>query len=91
MIMLAAASCSGQGAKSAGEEPQGAFYTGVYHNYFSEVLGVSQEEVDQRMDDLWKHFFTPGDLPGGEGGEGGKHDTEPKFSEMLSFLNMLLL
>ena len=62
MIMLAAASCSGQGGKSAEEEPQGAFYTGVYHNYFSEVLGVSQEEVDQRMDDLWKHFFTPGDF-----------------------------
>ena len=44
------------------EEPRGAYYTGQYHNYFSEVLGVSQEQVDARMEQLWQHFFTPGDF-----------------------------
>ena len=32
---------------------------------------------------------TPGDLPGGEGGEGGKHDTEPKFSETVEMMCLI--
>ena len=43
-------------------EPEGAYYTGVYHNYFSEVLGIPQTEVDARINQLWEHFYTPGDF-----------------------------
>lgn len=59
---IALASCTSQKPAEQQAEPQGAYYTGEYHNYFSEVLGVSQEEVDQRMQQLWDHFFTPGDF-----------------------------
>lgn len=59
---IALASCTSQKPVEQQAEPQGAYYTGEYHNYFSEVLGVSQEEVDQRMQQLWDHFFTPGDF-----------------------------
>ena len=31
-------------------------------NLFSKLLGKSQAEVDARIDSLWVHFFTPGDL-----------------------------
>ena len=31
-------------------------------NLFSTLLGKSQAEVDARIDSLWVHFFTPGDL-----------------------------
>ena len=31
-------------------------------NLFSALLGKSQAEVDARIDSLWVHFFTPGDL-----------------------------
>ena len=31
-------------------------------NLFSTLLGKSQAEVDARIDSLWAHFFTPGDL-----------------------------
>lgn len=41
---------------------KGAFYTGKYTNHFKHVLGISQEQVDARMDSLWQHFFTPGDF-----------------------------
>ena len=41
---------------------KGAFYTGKYTNHFYHVLGISQEQVDARMDSLWQHFFTPGDF-----------------------------
>ena len=44
------------------QEPEGAYYTDEYHNYFSEVLGVSQKDVDERIAQLWEHFFTPGDF-----------------------------
>lgn len=62
LMLLLATSCASQSAKTVEEEAQGSFYTGEYHNYFSEVLGVSQEAVDARMDSLWQHFFTPGDF-----------------------------
>ncbi len=31
-------------------------------NLFTTLLGKDREEVDRRIDDLWHHFFTPGDL-----------------------------
>ncbi len=62
LAALSLVSCTGKQAQEQNAEPQGAYYTGVYHNYFSEVLGVSQEEVDTRMQQLWDHFFTPGDF-----------------------------
>ena len=32
------------------------------NNLFVSVLGKSQAEVDARIDSVWAHFFTPGDL-----------------------------
>jgi oligosaccharide reducing-end xylanase len=34
----------------------------VGHNLFASLLGKSQAEVDARIDSVWTHFFTPGDL-----------------------------
>ncbi len=31
-------------------------------NYFATQLGLSQQEVDNKINSLWKHFFTPGDF-----------------------------
>lgn len=31
-------------------------------NLFSSLLGKSQQEVDERLNQLWQHFFTPGDI-----------------------------
>ncbi len=31
-------------------------------NYFNTLLGKSDEETKAKMDAVWKHFFTPGDL-----------------------------
>lgn len=31
-------------------------HSGVYHNYISEVLGISREQVQERMDQLWEQF-----------------------------------
>ena len=31
-------------------------------NYFHTLLGKSEEETMERMDAVWKHFFTPGDI-----------------------------
>ncbi len=61
LFITVLASCATQ-PKTEVSDPQGAYYTGIYHNYFTEVLGVSQEEVDARMQQLWNHFFTPGDF-----------------------------
>lgn len=61
LITLVSCSIKSKGSAEA-ESAQGSFYTGQYHNYFSEVLGVSQQQVDERMDSLWRHFFTPGDF-----------------------------
>ena len=32
------------------------------NNLFTSLLGKSQAEVDARIDSIWVHFFTPGDL-----------------------------
>lgn len=38
----------------------GAYYTGVYRNLFVDILGKSESEVQAKVDQVWKHFFTPG-------------------------------
>ena len=44
-----------------GEEvTDGAYFTGVYPNLFVKYLGKTQEQVDQKMQELWQHFFTVG-------------------------------
>ncbi len=42
-------SCDGTGT--------GAYYTGVYRNLFTEYLGKTQTEVDNKIASIWKHFF----------------------------------
>lgn len=39
---------------------EGAFYTGIYRNLFLEA-GYSQEQVDQRLADLWHTYFESND------------------------------
>ncbi len=42
-----------------GEEVNGgAYYTGEYTNLFTKYLGKTQAQVDEKMQNLWKHFFT---------------------------------
>lgn len=48
--------------KAAPMPAQGAVATGVYHNLFTEVCGIPEEEVLARTDSLWEYFFTPGDF-----------------------------
>lgn len=45
-------SCDGDGS--------GAYFTGVYKNLFTEVLGKSEAEVQSKIEGLWSHFFTAG-------------------------------
>ena len=42
----------------------GMLSTSTIHaeNLFTSLLGKSQKEVDEKMEMLWKHFFTPGDV-----------------------------
>ena len=32
------------------------------NNLFSTLLGKSEAEVQARIDSIWTHFFTPGDI-----------------------------
>jgi len=32
------------------------------NNLFSSLLGKSEAEVQARIDSIWTHFFTPGDI-----------------------------
>ena len=42
-----------------GEEvTNGAYFTGVYPNLFVKYLGKTQAQVDQKMQQMWSHFFT---------------------------------
>lgn len=44
------------------KEPQkGAYYTGVYRNLFSEYLGKNSEEVNEKLNEIWDHFFVKED------------------------------
>lgn len=45
-------SCDGEGS--------GAYHTGIYRNLFSEILGKTDTEVQNKIDAIWKQFFTPG-------------------------------
>ena len=40
---------------------KGAFYTGVYRNLFNEYLGISDTKTDERLAQVWKHFFVDKD------------------------------
>ena len=31
-------------------------------NFFTTLLGKSEEETAERIENIWQHFFTPGDL-----------------------------
>lgn len=44
---------------SEGEEDDGsgAYYTGFYTSPFKTYLGKSDEEIQQKLDDLWNHYF----------------------------------
>ena len=44
-------------AASDTDKSKGAFYTGVYRNLFNEYLGVTQSQTDERLAQIWKHFF----------------------------------
>ncbi len=35
----------------------GAYYTGNYESPFKTVLGKTDEEIQEKMDDLWNHYF----------------------------------
>ena len=50
--------------------------TSTSTNLFSTLLGKSQAEVDARIDSLWAHFFTSGDLSryGADGEKSGSSD-----------------
>ena len=37
----------------------GAYYTGEYTNLFVKYLGKTQEQVDQKIQTAWNHFFNP--------------------------------
>lgn len=45
---------------SCDETGNGAYYTGVYRNLFSEYLGKSQTDVDSKIESIWSHFFGGG-------------------------------
>lgn len=36
---------------------QGSFYTGIYRNLFNEYLGISNDETNSRINNVWNHFF----------------------------------
>ena len=44
---------------SEGEEDDGsgAYYMGFYTSPFKTYLGKSDEEIQQKLDDLWNHYF----------------------------------
>ena len=42
---------------SGGPVPAGAYYTDNYRNLFNEYLGISQQQTDQKMEQIWNHFF----------------------------------
>lgn len=63
VLLCAVVTVDGQSVNavsSTSEHGSGAYYTGVYRNLFSEVLGKSDKEVQEKIDQVWRHFFTPG-------------------------------
>jgi hypothetical protein len=50
-----------KGQKAVTNPPSvGAAVSGTYRNLFVEWLGVSQAEVDAKIDALWAHYFEGG-------------------------------
>ncbi len=45
-------SCDGTGT--------GAYFTGIYQNLFAEILSKTETEVQNKINNIWSHFFTPG-------------------------------
>lgn len=37
--------------------PAGAYYTDNYRNLFNEYLGISQQQTDRKIEQIWNHFF----------------------------------
>ena len=44
-------------ASAQGSQMQGAFFTGKYRNLLVERLGLSQAQTDERIAQIWHHFF----------------------------------
>ena len=42
---------------SGGPVLAGAYYTDNYRNLFNEYLGISQQQTDRKMEQIWNHFF----------------------------------
>ncbi len=48
----------GQGMNNTiGKDSLGAYYTDVYPNLFKEYLGISQQQTDEKIEQIWEHFF----------------------------------
>lgn len=45
------------GKEAVGKDRSGAYYTGVYPNLFEECLGISRQQTDERVEQVWEHFF----------------------------------
>lgn len=41
-------------------EGTGAYHTGVYRNLFAEYLGKTEEDIDEKLNSIWNHFFGGG-------------------------------
>lgn len=51
---------NGYTGPSCDTEGTGAYHTGIYRNLFTEYLGVTEEEVDKKLNSIWEHFFGGG-------------------------------
>ena len=47
----------GPECESDGKQLTGAFYTGNYTSLFKTYLGKSDEEIQDKLDQLWNHYF----------------------------------
>ncbi|MDD3040321.1 glycosyl hydrolase family 8 [Bacteroides sp.] len=52
--------CSGDGEKqmdSMDNGSNGAYYTGAYLNLFDKYLGISKQQTNEKINQIWNHFF----------------------------------
>ncbi|MBR4840400.1 MAG: polysaccharide deacetylase family protein [Paludibacteraceae bacterium] len=47
----------GPECESDGSQLRGAFYTGDYTSPFKTYLGKSDEDIQKKLDQMWKHYF----------------------------------
>lgn len=40
-----------------GKTATGAYYTDKYRNLFNEYLGISQQQTNLKIEQIWHHFF----------------------------------